>query len=400
MNFGIEHLYHDADISSNFTSLDAKEKMRTRQAHAREEKQLKRFNTTLQRAHTVLIKRQDWEKNNIQQELHIIKLKTPSLDKGLKKEEEAELIKRTRKLPAITKSSNSLVKSNFSDSSSNGSTTHRSNSFRRHGTITSVDLRYSAEVNFMSSVETNPPIEVVTVYMKKADVVTRNLHRLYKRKQERNSYIKEAVKIIRQNNSVLLDEANVYTRNKELLKDLELYKQKQRSSSEKTTDREIRDIDEASTSVSFEANNKDDNSINKEGNIVNKKGNIISKEGNIVNKKGNIKNKEGNIQNAERNVNSDQVIIEDSTISSEVVSYDIRDDITVLPDVEPASSVVANPSESDSDIDDKNAKWTDIFKIPEMWKVFDGRKKVKQITKPPPPALVTLRGKLRKTLLR
>ncbi|XP_071163062.1 uncharacterized protein [Mytilus edulis] len=385
MNFGIEHLYHDADISSNFTSLDAKEKMRTRQAHAREEKQLKRFNTTLERAHTVLIKRQDWEKNNIQQELHIIKLKSASLDKGLKKEEEAELIKRARKLPAITKSSNSLVKSNFSDSSSNGSTTQRSHSFRRHGTITSVDLRYSAEVNFTPSVETNPPIDIVTVYMKKADVVTRNLHRLYKRKQERNSYIKEAVKIIRQNNSVLLDEAKLYTRNKELLKDLELHKQKERSSSEKTTEREIRDVDEASTSVTFEIHNKDDNSLNKESNSVNKKGNII--------------NKEGNIQNAEENIDCDNVIIEDSNISSEVVPDDIIDDVTVLPDVEPASSVVANPSESGSDFDDKNAKWTDIFKIPEMWKVFDGRKKVKQITKPPP-ALVTLRGKLRKTLLR
>ncbi|XP_076098899.1 uncharacterized protein LOC143068597 [Mytilus galloprovincialis] len=379
MNFGIEHLYHDADISSNFTSLDAKEKMRTRQAHAREEKQLKRFNTTLERAHTVLIKRQDWEKNNIQQELHIIKLKSASLGKGLKKEEEAELIKRARKLPAITKSSNSLVKSNFSDSSSNGSTTQRSHSFRRHGTITSVDLRYSAEVNFTPSVETNPPIDIVTVYMKKADVVTRNLHRLYKRKQERNSYIKEAVKIIRQNNSVLLDEAKLYTRNKELLKDLELHKQKQRSSSEKTTEREILVVDKASTSVTFDGNNKDDFYINKEDTIVIKKGNII--------------NKEGNIQNAEVKIDSD------IDISSEEVPNDIVDDVTVLPDIEPASSVVANPSESGSDFDDKNAKWTDIFKIPEMWKVFDGRKKVKQITKPPP-ALVTLRGKLRKTLLR
>ncbi|VDI42255.1 Hypothetical predicted protein [Mytilus galloprovincialis] len=379
MNFGIEHLYHDADISSNFTSLDAKEKMRTRQAHAREEKQLKRFNTTLERAHTVLIKRQDWEKNNIQQELHIIKLKSASLGKGLKKEEEAELIKRARKLPAITKSSNSLVKSNFSDSSSNGSTTQRSHSFRRHGTITSVDLRYSAEVNFTPSVETNPPIDIVTVYMKKADVVTRNLHRLYKRKQERNSYIKEAVKIIRQNNSVLLDEAKLYTRNKELLKDLELHKQKQRSSSEKTTEREILVVDKASTSVTFDGNNKDDFSINKEDTILIKKGNII--------------NKEGNIQNAEVKIDSD------IDISSEEVPNDIIDDVTVLPDIEPASSVVANPSESGSDFDDKNAKWTDIFKIPEMWKVFDGRKKVKQITKPPP-ALVTLRGKLRKTLLR
>lgn len=379
MNFGIEHLYHDADISSNFTSLDAKEKMRTRQAHAREEKQLKRFNTTLERAHTVLIKRQDWEKNNIQQELHIIKLKSASLGKGLKKEEEAELIKRARKLPAITKSSNSLVKSNFSDSSSNGSTTQRSHSFRRHGTITSVDLRYSAEVNFTPSVETNPPIDIVTVYMKKADVVTRNLHRLYKRKQERNSYIKEAVKIIRQNNSVLLDEAKLYTRNKELLKDLELHKQKQRSSSEKTTEREILVVDKASTSVTFDGNNKDDFYVNKEDTIVIKKGNII--------------NKEGNIQNAEVKIDSD------IDISSEEVPNDIIDDVTVLPDIEPASSVVANPSESGSDFDDKNAKWTDIFKIPEMWKVFDGRKKVKQITKPPP-ALVTLRGKLRKTLLR
>ncbi|XP_063428205.1 uncharacterized protein LOC134711507 [Mytilus trossulus] len=385
MNFGVEHLYHDADISSNFTSLDAKEKMRTRQAHAREEKQLKRFNTTLERAHTVLIKRQDWEKNNIQQELHIIKLKSASLDKGLKKEEEAELIKRARKLPAITKSSNSLVKSNYSDSSSNGSTSHRSNSFRRHGTITSVDLRYSAEVNFTPSVEINPPIDIVTVYMKKADVVTRNLHRLYKRKQERNSYIKEAVKIIRQNNSVLLDEAKLYTRNKELLKDFELYKQKQRTSSEKTTEREIRDINATSASVTFEANRKDDSSIVKAGTIGNEKDNII--------------NKEGNIQNAEGNLGSDQVIIEDSNTFSKVVLNDIVDDITVLPDIEPASSVVANPSESGSDFDDKNAKWTDIFKIPEMWKVFDGRKKVKQITKPPP-ALVTLRGKLRKTMLR
>lgn len=379
MNFGIEHLYHDADISSNFTSLDAKEKMRTRQAHAREEKQLKRFNSTLERAHTVLIKRQDWEKNNIEQELHIIKLKSASLGKGLKKEEEAELIKRAQKLPAITKSSNSLVKSNFSDSSSNESTTQRSHSFRRHGTITSVDLRYSAEVNFTPSVETNPPIDIVTVYMKKADVVTRNLHRLYKRKQERNSYIKEAVKIIRQNNSVLLDEAKLYTRNKELLKDLELHKQKQRSSSEKTTERGILVVDKASTSVTFDGNNKDDFYINKEDTIVIKKGNII--------------NKERNIQNAEVKIDSD------IDISSEEVPNDIIDDVTVLPDIEPASSVVANPSESGSDFDDKNAKWTDIFKIPEMWKVFDGRKKVKQITKPPP-ALVTLRGKLRKTLLR
>jgi hypothetical protein len=59
-----------------------------------------------------------------------------------------------------------------------------------------------------------------------------------------------------------------------------------------------------------------------------------------------------------------------------------------------------NPSDSSSVFDEKNAKWTDIFRIPEMWKLFDNRKKVKQVTKPAPPALVTIRGKLRKTLLR
>jgi hypothetical protein len=45
-----------------------------------------------------------------------------------------------------------------------------------------MDLRYSAESVPPVEVRTSP--EIATVYMKKADVVARNLHRLYKRKRE------------------------------------------------------------------------------------------------------------------------------------------------------------------------------------------------------------------------
>jgi hypothetical protein len=141
--FSVTSLYIHIYISAyplypnnTFTALDAKEKLRTRQINAREGKQLKRFNQTLDRAYTVLTKRQDWEKNHIEQDLHIIQLKTPSLEKSLKRESDAEN-NQNKRLPLITTSSNSLIKSRLSgkSGSSSGSSTHRTTSVRHNNTF-------------------------------------------------------------------------------------------------------------------------------------------------------------------------------------------------------------------------------------------------------------------------
>lgn len=364
MQFGIEHLYHDSVTNNAYTALDAKEKLRTRQINAREGKQLKRFNQTLDRAYTVLTKRQDWEKNHIQQDLHIIQLKSPSLEKSLKRESDAEN-NQNRRLPIITTSSNSLIKSRSSGKSSNssGSSTHRTTSVRRHngGKITSMDLRYSAESVPVVEARTAP--ETLTVYMKKADVVARNLHRLYKRKRERTSYIRQAVEIIRANNLELLNEARVYILDKSLSdKDNEGKHYKES---------DVEDID----SVHKEDVKEEVGESHEEGVHF-----ATSKENEDEHRLTLIEPDENN--NNKQNVNK------------------TKDLIKILPSIERVSSVIVNPSDSSSVFDEKHAKWTDIFRIPEMWKLFDNRKKVKQVTKPAPPSLVTIRGKLRKTLLR
>lgn len=356
MNFGIEHLYHDSEISNTYTSLDAKEKLRTRQINAREEKQLGRFNKLLDRAHTVLTKRQDWEKNSLEQELHIIKLKTASLDNSLKREMDAENNK-NNKLPIITKSSNSLIKSHSNDSSGNssGSSSNRTPSFRRNGKPVTVDLRYSAEVKM-------PPAEVtdaVTVYMKKAEVVARNLHRLYKRKRERTFYIKQAVDIIRANNQELLNEARMYVVQQALAED----------------------IDDTDATSGIEDGNTVAQNQNESKNPEDKQ----STDNNKTHTKDYVDDNNVNVNDENNNLEK----VNTGTLHK-----------TILPDLAHVSSVVVNPSDSGSYFDDKNAKWTDIFRIPEMWKLFDSRKKIKHVSKPAPQALVTLRGKLRKTLLR
>lgn len=372
MQFGIEHLYHDSVTNNTFTALDAKEKLRTRQINAREGKQLKRFNQTLDRAYTVLTKRQDWEKNHIEQDLHIIQLKTPSLEKSLKRESDAEN-NQNKRLPLITTSSNSLIKSRLSgkSSSSSGSSTHRTTSVRRNngGKITSMDLRYSAESVPPVEVRTSP--ETATVYMKKADVVARNLHRLYKRKRERTSYIREAVEIIRANNHELLNEARLYSLNKSLSdKDHDEKHDKESdvedSNSVQKEDVKVKAVGSNEESVNFATSKESENENRKEREDENRLTLIEQDENN----------------NNKQNVNK------------------TKDLIKILPNIERVSSVIVNPSDSSSVFDEKNAKWTDIFRIPEMWKLFDNRKKVKQVTKPAPPALITIRGKLRKTLLR
>lgn len=356
MSSGVEHLYHDAAISNNFSSLEAKDKLKARQQQAREEKQLKKFHKTLERAHTVLIKRQDWEKSNVEQDLNIIKLKTPSLNKGLRREEDAENSK-VEKLPIISKSSNSLVKSFLSESASSSRSSNGKPSLRRNVSMRSPDLRYSADVVPMEPKDFSLSDDSATVYMKKANIVTRNLHRLYKRKQERYSYIQEAAKVLRQSNQDLFGEAKIYMGKIEQLGHSKSQKKAQR---EKTI---------CLTNVDGKSSTSEKTGTSAENDNFSTQGNGVSLIDSWVESGHKIGNSDHNFRQ---------------------ISHEIK----------PATSVMANASETGSEFDDRNNKWTDIFRIPEMWKVFDGRKKIQVITQPAPPALMTIRGKLRKTLLK
>lgn len=341
MSSGVEHLYHDAAISNNFTALEAKDKLKTRQQQARVEKQLERFHRTLERAHTVLIKRQDWEKNSIEQDLSIIKLKSPSLNKGLKREENSKV----KKLPSITKSSNSLVNSFLTECASSDNSSKGKKSSSRPASLKWPDIRYSAEVLPMHPEDSNPNDTSETVYMKKANVVTRNLHRLYKRKQERLSYIQEAAKVLKNNQQLFPEKKDMPPSSS------------QKKLSRKNTDNETVD------GISISSRNSE----NQEG---------------CLSPHGEVESFDEGLRSNSKVDNTHFLFRRYSNVST------------------PGSSVLANASDTDSEFDDKHNKWTDIFRIPEMWKVFDGRKKIQVITEPAPPALMTIRGKLRKTLLK
>ena len=86
LNPTLGHLYHDYSITNSLTALDAKEKMRTREINARESKQLEKYTYVLDRAKNVCQRQNDREQRYVKKDLVNIKTKTVSLDRSLKKE--------------------------------------------------------------------------------------------------------------------------------------------------------------------------------------------------------------------------------------------------------------------------------------------------------------------------
>ena len=180
------HLYHDFSITNSYTVLDAKEKMTTREINARETKYLEKYACRLDKAKRIYRNKNEREQREIRKHLENINTKTVSLDKGLKRESQ-----RLKLFDGV------LNETNTSKTSATFTKTWQSaKNSRRHNFVSAKSLYsniYSEQRNSArqkrsdSSNENQQTVLLPTTVklLRKADNITKTLHRLYSKNLER-----------------------------------------------------------------------------------------------------------------------------------------------------------------------------------------------------------------------
>lgn len=357
LNPAIGHLYHDFSISNAYTALDAKEKFRTRQINAREDKQLGKYNKSLERAKTICKRRREWETLLIRQQLKAIHSRTPSLDRGLKQEEE----RRKRFNEQKTKSTGNLSRNTTSLGTRNSVTSYRSGTTGTRSSLFNIDGSYSK--NTCNGVFTGDDDDVFDDYVfkslpnqintedsnkfiKRSEHVTRALDKVYRRHRERTASNLNAWEILKQDNADILDNARVYLKDTDTLRMLEtillLSNNNDRSSTGEQNDTDSKDgiahKDDTESSAERENDTSATDDVFTSGRTENKA---------VTNDESKMEDKLPEINNNVRFNNSDED-------SDEIIS-----------------STIANPSEASAGFSKEQSKWTEIFRMPELWRQYD-----------------------------
>jgi len=182
-NPNLGHLYHDGSISSVFIKLDVQEKLRTRELNARENKYLEKYTNILDRAKTVISRQNAREQRDVKSHLRDIRWKTPTLKSGLRRETQRELNVRTQgaerqtlSLPSVRPQSDNreLVLVSSWSVYSNARVRNHSAQEKTSG---KERLSWDPAAQALNTRTSN--------FQKKTEHITRVLHRLYNRGEER-----------------------------------------------------------------------------------------------------------------------------------------------------------------------------------------------------------------------
>ena len=190
LNPTLGHLYHDYSITNSLTALDAKEKMRTREINARESKQLEKYTYVLDRAKNVCQRQNDREQRYVKKDLVNIKTKTVSLDRSLKKESQRlKLFDDIITDDAPVKNSRAVTFINSKRLLRNRQQNNFISSKSLYSMVSQEQTNHVRESQFEDTKRNNVQSKHVssktTKIARKADQVTKSLHKLYTKSLER-----------------------------------------------------------------------------------------------------------------------------------------------------------------------------------------------------------------------
>ncbi|XP_033735068.1 uncharacterized protein LOC117323749 [Pecten maximus] len=360
----IGHLYHDFSISNAYTSLDAREQLRTRQINAREDKQLGKYTEVIDKAKVICKRRREWEEDSLRRQLRVLQTKTPSIQRGLRQETE-----RLRRYESSMMSRNSTsglrIQSRMTSVSEKAtlyshqwpshtmmSMPHSSRS--RQGGESRRTFTSSTDSSSGSTARSDHNTENQVNFMKRAERVTKELHKLYRRHKERKSSNQQLIDILRVNNKELLMKARIFFK------------------------------DEESTAV-LES--------------------LLSGE---QSEQKNVKfQRDAALFSEEENENNHMLIADSSDHGLiPAVGKDSFKDHSVIrqdnSDTEsgPVSSTIANASDNESHAMQGRTKWTEIFKTPELWKMYVNDRNTRNKKQDAVSSLVTITARYRRTMVR
>ncbi|KAL4226105.1 hypothetical protein ACF0H5_014092 [Mactra antiquata] len=421
-NPALGHLYHDDSISNALTLLDVKEKMRTRVINARESKCLDTFTKSLDTAKEICKRRNDWEQRDLRRQLNAIEWKTPSLTRSLRIESERQKTYRTLQstlgivLPKVSPN-NSVVSNDKLEGSENLRKTISVSSWSvyyhnepqtpaglsRHGSSNSLN-NSTCHLRRLSSIHCDEGSKSSN-YIKKAEQVTKTLHKLYTQSSERKDkeHKTSVLDVLSKSSIEELEKALFVLRGCEA-GDLieEILKRKGRKFQHKdpgnTNDNynksplsstKTNSLSTTSNDVTISESDSNDFSIDKcesQYSLIysRKKSDpfdtATSPESNVSSERG-----------------SGRTILSTGQKAKKAQSFLSASEFEEGDKTRFTSSTASNAS--DSETVTTNMRWTDIFKAPELWK----RNKNAWLNKLPNTknvSLVTLAGKRRTTMLK
>lgn len=436
LNPHLGHLYHDGNISNVYTALDVQDNLRTREINARETKYLDKYAQVLDRAKSVCRRRNEWEQTCLRKQLKNIETKTPSLAKSLRLE--SERLKTCRKdcsnLPDILGNQTANKGNHHMEQQGRiyvSSWSVYSNSITRNRSAPSSSRAYDDREHIWDKTD----IYDVNTALKKAERVTKTLHRLYtqtvKRKLKENQMT--VLDVLGKDSKEELEKALFVLRGspageviENILKEKEFVSKKRLQSHliapDKSDSSEITG-DVFITRITSDVTKSDSYSDETKGLIKsnyvendkdhfftrndcsetsfrhpvsthalpdvfdNSKKNTLASVSSTSNKSASS----GNLNSPEATLSP--ISLPQNRVSDLLSINDVfrRDEALVM------SSTLANAS--DIDTAPIQVRWTDLFKTPELWKQnkYANSKKVK-IEKNL--SLVTLTGKRRQTMLK
>ena len=459
LNPQIGHLYHDFSITNSYTVLDAKEKMKTREINARETKYLDKYACGLEKAKLIYQNNNEREQRNIRKHLDNIITKTISLDKGLKRESQRLKLFDDVLNEAYTKTKSApFTKANQSTKNSRRPNFVSAKSLYWNIHLEQRDSERNERIDNAIDLKQNVLLPTTTKLIRKADNITKTLHKLYTKNLERrwkdtnrtisdvlssetNEELEKALFVLRGTHAGTLIE--------DILRERVLAR-RDRSNSYGTQNWSLsssgrsQGLDEQVTDDVFvtEINVRDrvermmrvkDNKLNtlvqtgqSEALKLHNKFPNIDKGVKSNNKSTEWKSPEGNISvessddyignlNEIDNVKREELIVSKPllqseslpSVSGETKEKEIRSWINVSEinldlnevfkrdDPDSMSSTIVNPSENEYV---PTMKWREIFKTPEVWK--QTKRVVQKMKKPKPIGLVKVHGQYRQTMLK
>ncbi|XP_060072793.1 uncharacterized protein LOC132552621 [Ylistrum balloti] len=358
----IGHLYHDFSISNAYTALDAREQLRTRQLNAREDKHLGKYTEVLDKAKDICKRRREWEEDTLRRQLRVLQMKTPSLDRGLRQETE-----RLRRYETSMTSRNNTagrgMQSRMTSVSEKATLySHQwpshtmmsspQSSLSRRGVESRRTFTRSTDSSSGSNTRSDQNTESQVNFMRRAERVTKELHKLYRRHGERKSSNQHLTDLLKDNNRELLMKARIFFK------------------------------DDEATAV-LESILSGDHSKRKNG---------------VQFRKDNGLYPDNEYTDMLTTVNNDTTTGLDRDSSRDPTLMPLLNDVS---DTEsgPASSTIANASDNESLINRGRTKWTEIFKTPELWKMYTDRNTSKK-KQDAVSSLVTITARYRRTMVR
>ena len=408
LNPVLGHLYHDSSFADIGIRLDATEQLRIRQRNAREDRQLGKYSRTLDRAKTICQRRYQWEEQEVRNQLYTIKSKTPSLERGLQRESERHsryeesmsnkrrhLISRvsTGTRTSCSTSSNvtgghATVSSKVSlHSSSHGGHFRSSESVRLPASISAHSYAISEDDGYHSDANAS---KGNVSYIKKAENITKSLHKLYRRKKERQAANKYLMEYVRSDNKELLMKARVF------FKDTEAANVLEKILSENDGQEGKGDLPLV-IPPTFGVEGTEQINIKSYPKRI------------YINE---IKLTQNDDQsNILPEIQSNQNLETNHCMSMALGNFDENEDKRLEHfthgekdyDTNIVSSVLVNPSvssEANFEATNRHVKWSDSFGVPELWRLYYEKQKLANAKEERKTSLVTLTARYRRSLVR